>query len=139
MIKTIIKETIIVLVLCFVILLILGLMFYEYNPIGKVVPSTVTYTTPNEIAGEIAVEDRINELAEIQNRVYTIDGSDLTKYQKSKNYDPSKENPFAKTPVNEASSENTNTTTETNTQSNTVNNSSTSNTNNNNQSTAKPK
>ena len=106
MVKNILKEIIIILLLCVVITLILGVLFYNYNPIGKVVPSKVAYTTPESIAEELksTTGTSENEMS-TQNKVYTIDGSDLTLYKKSKAYNPSKENPFATgTEDNEATS-----------------------------------
>ena len=38
MFKTIIKETFIMLLLCVAIVLIFGIVFYEYIPVNKVVP-----------------------------------------------------------------------------------------------------
>lgn len=93
MIKKIFKEAFIIILLCIAILLVLSILFYEYNPIAKVVPSKIAYSTPEDISEKIDVND-INTTIDNQKRVYTIDGSDLTKYQKSKAYDPSKENPF---------------------------------------------
>lgn len=106
MVKNILKEVIIILLLCVVITLILGVLFYNYNPIGKVVPSKVAYTTPENIAEELksTTASTENDIS-TQNKVYTIDGSDLTLYKKSKAYNPSKENPFATgTEDNEATS-----------------------------------
>ena len=98
MIKNILKEVIIVLILCIAILLILSVMFYDYNPITKVVPNKVAYNTPDDIA-EIIQEETLNTMVETEKRVYTIDGSDLNIYQRSQTYDPSKENPFVSSPV----------------------------------------
>ena len=98
MIKNFLKEVIIILLLCIVILLVLSIMFYDYNPITKVVPNKVAYTTPEDVTN-ILEEENISANVEIEKRVYTIDGSDLTIYQKSKTYDPSKENPFVSTPT----------------------------------------
>ena len=98
MIKNFLKEVIIILLLCIAILLVLSIMFYDYNPITKVVPNKVAYTTPEDVTN-ILEEENISANVEIEKRVYTIDGSDLTIYQKSKTYDPSKENPFVSTPT----------------------------------------
>lgn len=123
MIKNILKEVIIILLLCVVITLLLGVILYDYNPIGKVVPSKIAYTTPENIAEELKSTTTSNEKELTpQNKVYTIDGSDLSLYKKSKAYNPSKENPFADT-----TEETTNTTTGTTSTSNTSSTSSTSN------------
>ena len=74
MVKSIIKEVIITILLCVAILLVLSVLFYDYNPLAKTVPSKIAYTTPENIKEE--VEEEITEL-EKTNIVYTIDGSDL--------------------------------------------------------------
>lgn len=95
MIKSIIKETIIVLLLCAIILFILGVLFYDYNPINKVVPNKIAYSVPENIKNEL--EENVENTLSVDNKVYTIEGSDLNIYKKSKAYNPSKENPFAST------------------------------------------
>ena len=114
MIKSIIKEFFIILILCLIILAILSILFYDYNPISKVVPSKVAYVTPQSV-NEILEEESVEELVDAESRVYTIEGSDLNLYKKSKTYDPSKENPFVASPVDTVDTNaNTNTTTQTN-------------------------
>lgn len=102
MIKSILKEIIIVLLLCAIILFVLGILFYDYNPINKVVPNKIAYSVPENIKNEL--EENVQNTLSVENKVYTIEGSDLNIYKKSKAYNPSKENPFAST-----SSEDTNT------------------------------
>ena len=46
MAKDIIKEIIIVLLLTLAIILILGVLLYEYVPANKIIPEKVSYTTP---------------------------------------------------------------------------------------------
>lgn len=95
MIKTILKEGIIILLLCVAILLVLSVLFYDYNPINKVVPNKIeSYTAPNTIKEELE-EETIKNSLEIEDRVYTIEGSDLNIYKKGQSYNPSKDNPFA--------------------------------------------
>ena len=102
MIKSILKEIIIVLLLCAIILFVLGILFYDYNPINKVVPNKIAYSVPENIKNEL--EENVQNTLSVENKVYTIEGSDLNIYKKSKTYNPSKENPFAST-----TSEDTNT------------------------------
>lgn len=102
MIKSILKEIIIVLLLCAIILFVLGILFYDYNPINKVVPNKIAYSVPENIKNEL--EENVQNTLSVENKVYTIEGSDLNIYKKSKAYNPSKENPFAST-----TSEDTNT------------------------------
>lgn len=125
MVKTIIKEMVITLLLCIAILLVLSILFYDYNPINKVVPNKIAYSIPENIKNELEEENLQNTLT-VENRVYTIEGADLNIYKKSNSYNPSKVNPFAST-----TSENTNVTNSGNTiKNNTSNNTSEVNTNN---------
>jgi hypothetical protein len=73
--------------------LIFGVIFYEYIPNTKIVPSTVeAYETSNTIKDEIN-----QEVANYtkQNIYYEITDSDLTLYQKADNYNSGKSNPFS--------------------------------------------
>lgn len=103
MIKTIFKELIITLLLCIAIVLILGVIFYSYNPVNKIVPSKIEqYTTSNTIKEEI----NVNVLTlESTNVLYSIEDTDLNMYIKNKSYVQGKANPFA---VTSASSGNAN-------------------------------
>ena len=128
MFKTILKESIIVLLLCIVIILILSIVFYDYNPVNKVVPSKVAYTIPESISAELEEEETIKNTIEIEDRVYTIEGSDLNLYKKSKTYNASKSNPFASGDGSSASTNNAGSNTssvESGTSSQTTNNSQT--------------
>lgn len=92
MIKTILKEGIITILLCVAILLILSVIFYDYNPLTKTVPNKVAYVAPNEIKEELEGEiSRLNTT----NIVYTIEGADLNIYKQSNSYVSGKANPFA--------------------------------------------
>lgn len=108
MIKTIFKESIIILLLCVAILLVLSILFYDYNPINKVVPNKIAYTTPENIKNELEEETIQNTLGP-QNRVYEIEGSDLNIYKKSNTYNPSKDNPFASTSTEDGGTTSVNT------------------------------
>ena len=73
--KSVLKEIIIILLLCCAICLILGVVFYDYIPTNKVIPSTVEpYTTSNTIKEEIN-----QEITEFQKQtiVMEITDSDL--------------------------------------------------------------
>ena len=59
MVKSVIKEIFIILLLSIAILLILGILFYDYIPINKVVPEAETYVTPNNVLEEL--NDEITE------------------------------------------------------------------------------
>lgn len=96
MIKTFFKETIIILILCVIIALILVVLLYDYNPVSKVVPSMVAYSTSEDIKNELE-ENVENALLDLKPKVYNIEGTDLNSYQRSNTYNPSKENPFVET------------------------------------------
>ena len=93
MAKIIIKEIIIMLLLCLAIILILGVILYEYVPSNKILPEEVSYVTPQNIKEELKNSDSIEEDKVIL--TYEIDESDLTNYQKIKDYKPGKVNPFS--------------------------------------------
>ena len=90
--KSIIKEIFIILLLCIAICLIFGVIFYDYIPTNKVVPSTVeAYKTSNTIKDEISQE--IVDYPK-QNITLEITESDLTIKKQDKSYDTGKANPF---------------------------------------------
>ena len=91
--KSILKEVLIILLLCIAICLILGLIFYDYIPTNKVVPSTVeAYKTSNTIKDEI--DQEIVEYPK-QNITLEITDSDLNLHKQENSYDSGKANPFA--------------------------------------------
>lgn len=94
MIKTIIKESCIILLLCIAIVLVLGIVFYEYIPITKVIPTKVSYTVPENIKNELVSENKAEEIV-TQTTVYEITTSDLKEYENLGIYDKGKPNPFA--------------------------------------------
>lgn len=93
MLKKIIKEGIISILLLVAIVLVLGVLFYDYIPTGKVVPIVEQYQTAQDIKKEIE-ETVITDNKEII-VTYEIDNTDLKTYEKSNDYDKGKENPFA--------------------------------------------
>lgn len=91
--KSILKETFIILLLCIAICLIFGVIFYDYIPTNKVIPSTVeAYKTSNTVKDEISQE--IVDYPK-QNITLEITDSDLTIKKQDKSYDSGKANPFA--------------------------------------------
>ena len=83
MIKTVIKEIFVTLLLCIAIVLLLGIIFYDYNPINKVVPNKIAYSVPEDIRNELEEENIQSSTPSIENKVYTIEGSDLNIYKRS--------------------------------------------------------
>ncbi len=94
--KTAFKEVIIILLLVLAILLVLGVFLYDYIPMNKVVPKIEQYEAPNNIKEELkeSIEDSENTMTPI---VYEINNSDLNLYERTKDYDKGKVNPFGNT------------------------------------------
>lgn len=112
--KSVLKEIIIILLLCCAICLILGVLFYDYIPTNKVVPSTVeAYETSNTIKEEIN-----QEITEFQKQtvVMEITDTDLKVHKQENSYDSGKLNPFAKSSTNTTNTINNNTVSVDNTQ-----------------------
>ncbi len=93
MAKTIIKEMIIMLLVCLAIILILGVLLYEYVPSNKIVPDVVSYT-PSE-----AVQQELSKNKDVENDeiilTYSVDSTDLDNYERINTYVPGKPNPFS--------------------------------------------
>ena len=121
--KSVIKEILIIVLLCCAVCLILGVVFYDYIPTNKVIPSQVqAYQTSNTIKDEISQGVSNYEAG---NYVFEITDSDLSLYRQSDSYDPGKANPFASSALSENTK--TNTTTEGTNTGNTTSNENTSN------------
>lgn len=95
MAKTVFKEIIITLLLCMAILLIFAILFYDYNPLNKVVPSKIAYTAPEDIQNELQDNEITDVLDSSMNIVYSIEAEDLNIYKKSNSYVSGKLNPFS--------------------------------------------
>lgn len=93
MAKSVFKEIIIFLLLCLAIILLLGILLYEYIPMSKTVPNPVSYVTPEEVQEELASMNDINEDQIIM--TYEVDSTDLNNYRRVNDYQPGKANPFA--------------------------------------------
>lgn len=91
MAKTIIKELIITLLLCLVIILLLGVLLYDYVPMAKTIPNEVSYTTPTNVKEDLAEENVEKEII----KSYEINSDDLNNFKRVKNYKPGKANPFS--------------------------------------------
>ncbi len=96
MIKSIIKEIIIVLLLLVAVVLALGVLFYDYIPMNKIVPSVASYTTSEEIKKELDEESgNGGEDGSGEPFTYQITSQDLKNYEKTKDYQKGKSNPFS--------------------------------------------
>ena len=93
MAKTIIKEIIIMLLLCLAIILVLGVLLYEYVPSNKIIPEEVSYTTPQDIQEELSKTEDVE--ADNVILTYSIDAADLDNYERINTYVPGKPNPFS--------------------------------------------
>lgn len=125
MAKNLIKEIIISLLLCLAIILLLGILLYDYVPATKTVPNPVSYQTPDSVKQELAESTTINEEQVIM--TYEVDSTDLNNYKRIQNYKPGKANPFSSYETTETSG--TNTTTNNSSQGGTTANNTTSNNN----------
>lgn len=123
MAKNIIKEIIIVLLLCLAIILVLGVLLYEYVPSNKVIPEKVSYTTPENVKEELNKADGVNEEEIIME--YKVEASDLNNYKKVSDYVPGKTNPFSSYNTGTTSGQNTTTGNSSSTTGNNNNNSNT--------------
>lgn len=92
MAKNVIKEIIISLLLCLAIILLLGILLYEYIPMSKTVPNPVSYNTPDNVKEELASET-VDEEQIIM--TYEVDSNDLNNYKRIQDYKPGKANPFS--------------------------------------------
>ncbi len=93
MAKNIIKEMIIVLLLALAIILILGVLLYEYVPINKPIPEKISYTTPEKVKSELETNSNVDDMEVVI--TYEIDSTDLNNYRKINEYNPGKKNPFS--------------------------------------------
>lgn len=93
MAKSIMKELIIVLLLCLAIILVLGILLYEYIPMSKTIPNQVAYTVPEEVKEELLASDQVDESEIVM--TYEINSEDLNNYKRIQDYKPGKANPFS--------------------------------------------
>ena len=101
MAKSIIKEIIIFLLLILAILLILGVILYEYVPSNKQLPETVSYSTPQNVKEKLVTIEGVDEDQVIL--TYELNQTDLNNYQRINEYKPGKTNPFSTYEVKPAS------------------------------------
>lgn len=99
MAKNIIKEIIIFLLFTLAIILVLGVLLYEYVPSNKIIPEKISYTTPEKVKTELqTVVDEGEEEKEEEKELYIdyhIDSTQIKNYQKIQEYVPGRKNPFA--------------------------------------------
>ena len=88
----VIKEIIIMLVICLLTMLVLAIALYRYIPNRKAVPEVVTYTASEDV--QDLLEDNIDTKDNVI-LTYEVTASDLSGYQSTNTYVPGKSNPFA--------------------------------------------
>ena len=120
--KNIIKELIIFLLLVLAIILILGVLLYEYVPTNKIIPEKVSYTTPENIKSELQTDESVDNTEVVV--TYQIDSTDLSNYKKINEYVPGKKNPVASIKQDNTTTDE-NTTSDTTANTNTTSNGST--------------
>ena len=105
-----IKEIIIILLVILVSMLIFAVLLYDYIPNRIQSKETVSYTATDSVKSML--QDSVAKETENIILTYEVTGSDLTNYEKAKEYVPGKQNPFAeyKAPVEEEEEQNTTTT-----------------------------
>ena len=103
MLKTVLRELIIILLLCLAIILILGILLYKYVPMSKVLPEEVSYTTPENIQKEITQTEQIEPVT----YTYEVNSQDLNTYKRVQDYQPGKANPFSEISNSETGSSTT--------------------------------
>lgn len=91
--KNIFKEIIILLLLTLAIILILGVLLYEYVPVNKIIPEQVAYTTPENVKSELQTDSNVDNTQVVV--TYEVDSTDLNNYKKTQDYVAGKKNPFA--------------------------------------------
>ena len=114
-----IKEIIIMLLICLVVMLGLAIALYKYIPSKKNVPEIAKYEVSEQV--QDLLEDNIDKRSD-QDRViltYEVTKGELSGYQTTNDYIPGKSNPFGEvsktiveddgTPVENDNSENNNT------------------------------
>lgn len=103
MAKGIIKELIIVLILCLSIILILGILLYKYVPMSKTLPNEVAYVTPETVKKELLDTSSLDESQIVM--TYEVNSDDLKNYTRIQDYKPGKANPFSSYETSSSSTE----------------------------------
>ncbi len=94
----VIKEIIIMLLICLVGMLLFAVILYEYIPNRKVVPEVAMYNASEKIK-ELKADD-IDKKNETIIKTFQVTSSDLTNYKVANDYVPGKSNPFGSKKTN---------------------------------------
>lgn len=106
---SIIKDIIISILIVVTILLIISIIFYDKISLSKVIPEAEEYILSDEMQKDLE-EGKEEETKQIVTTYY-IDAADLKKYEKNKEYNKGKKNPFAEVSTSGGTSTNGNNTT----------------------------
>lgn len=91
--KNLIKDIIISFLIIIAIILLIIVICYDKVSIGKVIPKIEEYKLSDDIKNEIDQESADNQTEIVT--TYQIDSSDLKQYEKTKEYNKGKRDPFA--------------------------------------------
>lgn len=89
----IIKDLFISILIVIAIVAILVFIFYDDVSLARVIPESEEYVLTEEMQ-EAIKKDELEEIEEVVTKYY-IDSTDLKKYEKTKEYNKGKKNPFA--------------------------------------------
>lgn len=89
----IIKEIIIMLLICLVGILLFAVIFYQYIPNRKIVAEVAEYKASDEV--EQLLQDNVDQDDNEVVLTYSVTSSDLSNYEATNNYNPGKANPFS--------------------------------------------
>ena len=90
----VIKEIIIMLLICLVLMLLFAILFYEYIPSRKVVAEITTYQA-NDETQQLLSDTIDSQKNEKPIYTYEVTSSELKGFEKTNEYVPGKANPFA--------------------------------------------
>lgn len=114
----VIKEIVIMLLVCLVAMLLFAVIFYNYLPARKIIPEVTTYNasdTVKELLADNIDSTDSNILLTFEGNEYEVTKSDLNNYETVKKYVPGKSNPFAAIKSDVESSDENKTSTDDNT------------------------
>ena len=90
---SLVKEAIVSLISCLLVLICLSVAFYRVIPNNKVIPETITYQASEEIKNELNSE--VDTTSDNIVKTYEITANDMEKYKASNEYVPGKKDPFS--------------------------------------------
>lgn len=92
MFKSVMKEICIMIILAIAILAVMGVLFYEYIPASKTLPTLEAYKTPENVMKEID-EGVLDESTIVQ--TYRMDETEIKISKKQGDYKAGKQDPFS--------------------------------------------